>query len=63
MLEMQLNLTLKKKIAIVSNDRTMGNAVAKLGLRTKIAAVFKYLNNMFPFSFFYILGNKATYSN
>lgn len=41
----------------------MGNAVAKLGLRTKIAAVFKYLNNMFPFSFFYILGNKATYSN
>lgn len=60
---MQFNPTVKEKIAIVLNDRTMGNAVAKLGLSTEIAAVFKYLNNMFPFSFFYILGNKDTYSN
>lgn len=41
----------------------MGKAGEKLGLSTKIAAVFRYLNNMFPSSFFYTVGNKATYSN
>lgn len=59
------NLTLmkKKKIAIVPKSKTMANAGTKLSLRTKIAAVFKCLNNMFVSSFLYKFGNKATYSN
>lgn len=54
---------LKKKIAIVSNSKTKGKVGTELGLRTKIAGVFKCLNNIFPSSFFYAVGNKVTCSN
>lgn len=51
------------KITILSNSKTLGNAGTKLGLRTKIAAILQYLNEIFPSSFLYIFGNKGTYSN